>query len=138
MNERLTIGRLAQEVGLPTTTLRYYERTGLLQPEDRSQGNYRLYSEESLRRLKFIKAATEIGFTLNDTKALLNAPNDGGSCRDVQALIERRLADIERTLEAMQFVKGRLRALLRDCRKAERGGQCAVVEKLNAAAKRRT
>lgn len=137
MNRRLTIGQLAREVGLPTTTLRYYERTGLLAPEDRSQGNYRLYSEESLHRLKFIKAATAIGFTLDDTRALLDAPGNGGRCCDVQALIERRLADIECTLEAMQFVKGRLRGLLRDCRRTERAGRCVVVEELNAAAKRR-
>lgn len=138
MNRRLTIGQLAREAGLPTTTLRYYERAGLLAPEDRSQGNYRLYSDKALYRLKFIKAATAIGFTLDDTRTLLIAPSDAGSCRDVQALIERRLADIERTLEAMQFVKGRLQALLRDCRKSERAGRCVVVEKLTTATKCRS
>ena len=137
MSGRFTIGQLARLVGLPTTTLRYYERAGLLKPEDRSQGNYRLYSAESLRKLEFVKAAKAIGFTLDDTKALLNAPSDGRSCRDVQALIELRLADVKRTLDAMQVVEKTLRALLRDCQKTERAGRCVVVEKLNAAAKRR-
>ena len=57
MSQQYTISRLAKAVGVPTTTLRYYERVGLLEPEDRTEGNYRLYTDESLSRIKFIRAA---------------------------------------------------------------------------------
>ena len=56
-----TIGQLARAAGLPTSTLRYYERAGLLEPTGRSEGNYRLYGEEALERLRFIRAAQATG-----------------------------------------------------------------------------
>ncbi len=68
-----TIGALARAAEIAVTTVRYYERIGLLVPDDRSSGNYRLYSPASLRRLKFIRAAQSIGFTLDDVQALLGA-----------------------------------------------------------------
>ena len=52
MSKQYTISQLAQAADIPTTTVRYYERVGLVEPEDRTVGNYRLYSEESLRKLK--------------------------------------------------------------------------------------
>lgn len=64
MGKRLTISELAKAAGIPTTTLRYYERIRLVEPEDRSCGNYRLYGDQSLKKLKFIRAAQAIGFTL--------------------------------------------------------------------------
>jgi len=63
-----TIGALARAAEVPTTTVRYYERTGLLPPEGRSGGNYRSYSVRSLERLRFIRAAQANGFTLDDVK----------------------------------------------------------------------
>ena len=71
--KRFTIGQLALEARIPATTLRYYERIGLLLPDDRSQGNYRLYGAASLRRLQFICAAQSIGFKLDDIRTLLGA-----------------------------------------------------------------
>jgi DNA-binding transcriptional MerR regulator len=68
MGRQYTITQLAQAANVPTTTLRYYERAGLVLPEGRSQGNYRLYSDESLRRLRFIRAAQAVGFTLDDVR----------------------------------------------------------------------
>lgn len=129
--ERYTISQLAQAVGVPTTTLRYYERAGLLKPEDRSQGNYRLYSDESLRRLKFIRAAQAIGFTLDDVKLLLGN-NDGKplACCDVQALIADRLSEIDRRLKDLRHVQRVLQTAMTKCRASARAGRCAVIETL--------
>jgi DNA-binding transcriptional MerR regulator len=74
MGKKYTISQLSHVADIPTTTVRYYERVGLVEPEDRSASNYRLYSGESLRKLKLIRAAKSIGFKLNDVKALLAAP----------------------------------------------------------------
>lgn len=129
--KRYTISQLAQAADVPTTTLRYYERAGLLHPEDRSRGNYRLYSDESLRRLKFIRAAQAVGFTLDDVKMLLGN-NDGKSlaCCDVQPLIADRLAEIDGRLKDLRHVQRVLRSALETCRETERTECCPVLNTL--------
>jgi MerR family mercuric resistance operon transcriptional regulator len=134
MTKQLTISKLAKAVGVPTTTLRYYERVGLVKPEDRSQGNYRLFGGESLRRLKFIRAAQSIGFTLDDVKTLLGIHEAGTpSCRDVQALAGKRLTDIAARLKDLRHVQRVLKSALRKCIESEQRGCCHVIETLRNA-----
>ena len=131
---RLTISQLAERAGIPTTTIRYYERIGLVEPEDRSAGNYRLYSRASLDKLKFIKAAQAIGFTLDDTRALL--ADESGSppkCGDVQGLIEDRLADVEERLKDLRHVRKVLKSALEQCQQQRKSDCCHVVEGLRNA-----
>ncbi len=126
-----TINQLAKAGGVPTTTLRYYERVGLLNPEQRSAGNYRLYTDDSLRKVKFIRAAQGIGFTLEDIKTLL-AAEDGEvpRCCDVQPLIEDRLADLNQRLQDLQGIKRVLQSALRKCKRSGPENPCRVVESL--------
>lgn len=133
MSRRLTISQLAKAAAVPTTTLRYYERIGLLQSEDRSQGNYRIYSAESLGKVRFIRAAQAIGFTLDDVKALLCA-SDGNAapCREVQALIEERLTDVTQRLKDLRHVQRVLTSALDECRKTELADCCHVLEVLRS------
>ena len=75
MNPReqpMTIGQLADSVGVATSTLRYYEREGLLRPCGRSRADYRLYDAAAIDKLRFIRSAQSVGFSLNDIKALLS------------------------------------------------------------------
>ena len=131
MSEQYTISQLAQAAGIPTTTVRYYERVGLVEPEDRSAGNYRLYSEESLHKLRFIRAAQAIGFTLDDVKALLSTPsNTASSCREVQSLIKNRLAEVDRRLKDLRHVQRVLKVSLEKCKDAEQADCCHVIETL--------
>ncbi len=131
MGKHLTISQLAKAVAVPTTTVRYYERAGLLKPEDRSAGNYRLYGVESLRRLKFIRAAQAIGFTLDDVRELLGRVEaEPPPCRDVQTLIEGRLADIEERLKDLRHVQRVLKSSLEKCKQTEQAGCCHVIETL--------
>ena len=83
-SRRVTIGRLASTSGVPATTLRYYEREGLLAATDRSRSGYRLYDEAAVGRLSFIRSAQAVGFTLNDIRELLQLDQDS-SCSEVQA-----------------------------------------------------
>ena len=130
---QFTIGQLARQVEIPSSTVRYYERIGLLEPEDRSQGNYRLYSQKSLRRLRFIRAAQSIGFTLDDIRSLLGARNGRTpSCREVQSLIEERMADIDKQLRNLRQVQKLLESSLRQCRQTERAKCCHVINALEA------
>ena len=129
-----TIGQLAIAAGLPTSTLRYYERAGLLKPTGRSEGNYRLYGEEALERLRFIRAAQATGFTLDDvTRMLGHRHASAASCREVQGLIENRLLEIKRRMEDLRHVERVLRSALDACRKTEAPGHCELIDRLSQA-----
>ena len=126
-NDLLTIGAVADAVGVAATTLRFYEREGILPPSCRTAKGYRLYDEEAVHRLQFIRAAQAVGFTLADTRALLGL-NAETSCREVRTLIERRLHDVDRKLEDLKRVRSTLSTALVRCRRSKRG--CAVLADL--------
>lgn len=128
---QFTIGQLARAAQVPVSTLRYYERIGLVEPDDRSAGNYRIYGLGVLRRLQFIRAAQSIGFLLEDVRALLG-PEDGRtlSCREVQHLIDERLADIDSRLESLRHIQAVLRSSLKKCRTTNQPGCCHVIDVL--------
>jgi MerR family mercuric resistance operon transcriptional regulator len=131
MDAHLTIGELARSAGVPTPTVRYYERAGLLGRPRRSAANYRLYREEDLFHLRFIRAAQATGFTLEDVTRLLHpAP-----CHKVQDLIEKRLAQVASRMKELRHVRRVLKESLESCRRHEATGRCRVVETLSARAR---
>lgn len=133
MSRQYTIGELAQAAEVPTSTVRYYERIKLLKPEDRSRGNYRLYSSESLHRLRFIRSAQAIGFSLDDVKFLLGSrDHNTPSCRDVQHCIEQRLEDIFKQLKDLRHVQKVLKLTLLKCHTADQARCCHVIETLRS------
>src|SRR5438309_8216843 len=94
---RYTIGQLARTANVPTSTVRFYERRGLLKPDARTRANYRTYSERAAKRLGFIRAAQASGFSLKDIREMLALTHsDDPPCAEVAALMERRLDDIRR------------------------------------------
>lgn len=132
MESRYTIGQLAAAAGVPSSTLRYYERVGLLRPSGRSEGNYRLYGDADLERLRFIRAAQATGFTLDDVTTLLNHGHGSApSCREVQALIERRLGEVKQRMADLRHVEGVLKAALDTCQQTEEPGHCEVIDQLS-------
>ncbi|MCA9145471.1 MAG: MerR family transcriptional regulator [Planctomycetaceae bacterium] len=134
MGNDFTIGQLAKAADIPTSTLRYYERIGLLQPRNRSEGNYRLYDEGDLERVRFIRAAQSTGFTLDDVTALLNLRVAANArCEDIQVLMEERLTDVKARMKDLRHVERVLKSFLAKCRESNRRGHCAVIEELNAA-----
>jgi DNA-binding transcriptional MerR regulator len=104
----LTIGRLAERSGVPISTLRYYERLGLLWPQRRSEGGFRLYGEEALQRLRFIKSAQALGISLRDVRRILAVRDEGlAPCRHVLELLSGQVRRLEEQM-------ARLAALHRD------------------------
>ena len=103
---------------MPASTVRYYERSRLLRPDGRTEGNYRVYSPEALGRLRFIRAAQAIGLALTDITTLLDF-RDGRTapCREVQTLIEERLSELKKRLVELRHVQAVLHSSLRMCRK---------------------
>ena len=134
METLYTIGQLARAVGVPISTVRYYERVGLLRPAGRTGGNYRLYREEAVERLRFIRAAQATGFTLEDVTALLQLrEGTAGICEDVQTLVEDRLSDLEKRMTDLRLVQRVLKTTLKRCRATGWSGHCHVIDGLTAA-----
>jgi DNA-binding transcriptional MerR regulator len=135
METAYTISQLARAASVPTSTVRYYERIGLLQPEARSAGNYRLYGPEALAQLRFIRAAQGTGFTLEQITTLLQLRDSMPSvCQDVQVLIEERLSDLEQRMADLRHVQRVLKATLTKCRETQWSGPCHIIETLNTPA----
>ncbi len=133
MEARYTISQLARAGGVPPSTVRYYERIGLLYPNERTAANYRLYDEEALERLRFIRAAQATGFALEDIISLLNFRSDDTAvCHDVQVLIEERLSDLEKRMADLRRVQRVLKTTLERCRETEWKGRCQVIDTLAA------
>jgi DNA-binding transcriptional MerR regulator len=133
METLYTIGQLARAVGIPISTVRYYERIGLLLPDGRSAGNYRLYGCETLARLGFIRSAQAIGFTLEDITALLHLrAGTTGICENVQGLIDERLADLKKRMADLRRVQRVLKATLRRCRETQWRGRGQIIDRLRA------
>ena len=134
MGRLFTIGEIAEAVDVPTSTVRYYERQGILKPSRRSVSNYRLYTEEDVQRLRFIRAAQATGFTLNDvTELLLPAP-----CGKVQKLIEERLETVAGRLRELRHFQRVLKGSLETCRDHEESGRCEVIDTLSTSARARS
>jgi DNA-binding transcriptional MerR regulator len=112
----LTIGQLAAAAGVPASTVRYYEREKLLTPEARTGANYRTYTEASVERLKFIRAAQASGFNLSDIREMLALTSgDELPCKEIETLIENRLADVRKRMTELQQVEKTLSAALHNC-----------------------
>jgi DNA-binding transcriptional MerR regulator len=131
MKDRLTIGELADAASVPASTVRYYERTGLLRRPPRSASNYRLYSGEDVYRVRFIRAAQATGFTLDDVAGLLRR----SPCRRVQGRIERRLEEVSDRMKELRHVQRVLKAALKTCQEHEPTGRCGVIDTLSASAR---
>ncbi len=129
-NDLIPIGRVAQAVGVPATTLRYYEREGILAPSIRSRAGYRLYNPDAVERLEFIRSAQAVGFTLDDIRALLQLNQaDKKTCRsEVQTLLTQRLSQVDEKMKELQRVRDALGQALDRCRHSK--GECAVLKNL--------
>jgi len=128
MDQAFTIGELAKAAGVPTSTVRYYERRGLLTSETRTRSNYRLYNPASLERLRFVRSAQAAGFTLSDITLLLRfRDGDLSPCREVQGVITKRLTRVIEQIAELQDAETLLRRWLGICRRSERTGKCGVL-----------
>jgi DNA-binding transcriptional MerR regulator len=102
----LTIGDVAEEAKVNNETLRYYERRGLLTTPPRSPSNYRLYSAETVRRVRFIKGAQALGFSLQEIMELLSLRAEPEtSCEDIRERAQAKIAAIEAKMASLQAMK---------------------------------
>lgn len=130
-----TIGQLTEQTAVPASTLRYYERIGLLTPSRRSRSNYRLYSEDDLSRLSFIKLAQTTGFTLDDIRLLLGLERGTTeSCDEVVGVIQLRLEDVAQRMRDFRRIQKLLKSALDLCTNCDDAGQCLLIKQFAEAA----
>lgn len=114
--QTMTIGRLAGRAGVGIDTIRYYERNGLLPPAERRPSGYREYREEDLARLRFIRRAKELGFSLAEISELLSlSASRTGDMRRVKRKAEARLEEVERRIDELRRVRRGLKKLIAAC-----------------------
>lgn len=102
VKQGLLIGELSQQVKLPTQTIRYYERLGLLDPPERTQSQYRLYSEEALERLRFIQKAKRFGLSLDEIKQLIETRAGGmPPCASLKTMVKQHLDELDCHIQEM-------------------------------------
>lgn len=128
----LKIGELAEAAGVGVETIRYYERRGLLAQPPRRASGYRQYAPLTVRRVRFIRRAQTLGFTLKEAEELLALRvDDERSCADVRALARAKLEDIERRVAELQQMGRALERVARRCRGRGPTSECPILEVLD-------
>lgn len=127
-----TIGKAATLAGVSADTLRFYEKERLIAPTSKTAAGYRLYSEDGLRRIRFIKTAQHCGFTLSDIQELLKLKlADGACCEDVRNLAIQKKLRVEHKLRALQAMSAALDDLINGCQGGElETADCAILAAL--------
>lgn len=131
------IGEIAQRTGVSVETLRYYEKRRLLQAPPRTDGGFRLYPDEVMRQVKFIKQAQSLGLTLNDVRQLSagrERPAHVASCREVRDLLGHRIEDIDARIKELRAFRRTLHQHLVACERALAGAgdpECPTIDALD-------
>ena len=125
-DETLTIGRLAKSVGVNVETIRYYQRRRLIRIPLARWGGIRRYAEQDVRRVRFIKRAQQVGFSLDEVGELL-ALADGNGCSPACGVAERRLADIDAKIADLVAMRRALHNLVDACQGSAAQDPCPLV-----------
>lgn len=129
MASALTIGKLAEAAGVNIETIRYYQRRGLLDEPPKPLGGHRRYAAQQAQRLRFIKRAQVLGFTLSEVGGLLHL-DAACACADTRELAARKLALIEQRMADLAAMREVLLGLVRQCDAGNEGTRCPIIDVL--------
>lgn len=125
------IGELGRLTDTKVETIRYYERIGLLPAPARTTGNYRAYGQEHLNRLSFIRRSRDLGFSLDQVRALLDLSDDRGrSCEAVDGVAKEHLAEVDRKIADLRALRRELASMIDQCR-CGTIAECRIIETLS-------
>jgi DNA-binding transcriptional MerR regulator len=127
--DEIGIGTLARRAGVGIDTVRYYERSGLLAPRSRLASGYRRYGATELSRLRFIRRAQTLGFTLKEVRELLALSGQRDMSR-VKRTAQKRLADVEQRISDLERVRQALTRLIATCPGHGRAADCPILSAL--------
>ncbi|OJW25478.1 MAG: heavy metal-responsive transcriptional regulator [Planctomycetales bacterium 71-10] len=127
----LKTGELAKRAGVNVETLRFYERKGLLPRPPQRESGYREYPQESVRLIRFIKRAQELGFSLKEIRELLTLKvQPGVTCADVRETTERKVADVRKKIRDLKAIERALQRLTVTCMGRGPLSECPILEHL--------
>ncbi len=125
--KKYSISRLAQESGVSLQAVRYYERQGLLAPMARTEAGYRIFQPETARRIRFIKRAQEVGFSLTEIKELLSLRADGHTTQaEIRKRAEAKLSDVALKIRHLEVIH-----LTKSCGGCGAVDDCPILENLD-------
>ncbi len=114
--ERMTIGKLAKKADVSTDTIRFYEKCRLIAEPARTESNYRLYPEEDVIRIRFIKRAKNLGFTLSEVGKLLSMQHSPSASKaDVKQRFERKIKSVQQKIDDLSRILNALEHLAATC-----------------------
>ena len=127
----MRIGEVARSVGIGVETIRFYERKGLIHEPPRRSSGYRQYAAGAVRRLRFIRRAKELGFTLAEIKGLLELRAEREAhCADVRLELEAKVVDMEKRIADLHHMKRALREFSRTCESSDPQEECPILSAL--------
>jgi len=132
-SDSMTIGALAQSAGVGVETIRYYQRRGLLAQPPRAYGSIRRYGAADAARLRFIRRAQELGFTLEEIGELLEL-QDGTDRRAIRRIARTRLQQVEARVADLQRMRRALQHVIHDCEHAPGAPRCPIIEAIDPGA----
>ena len=130
----MTIGQAARKAGVGVETFRFYEREGLIvRPPKPAGGGFRTYTEETVRRVRFIREAQRVGFTLREVKELLALRADPGvGAGEVRARVQAKHGEIGREIDRLRRMREMLERLVRACPGGEGLEECSILEEFES------
>jgi MerR family Zn(II)-responsive transcriptional regulator of zntA len=136
----LTIGKVAERAQVTADSIRFYEREGLIQPAKKSQSGYRLYTEEAIRRIGFIKQAQQCGFSLVEIRELLELrTTDSACCDDIYRVAVEKKLQLEHKIKALNAMSGALTRLIDMCSHDRKSlDECPILGALEAGLARKS
>lgn len=132
----MRIGSLAEAAGVEVSTIRYYERRGLVAEPPRTASGYRQYDPAAVDRIRFVRQAQELGFTLKEIEELLELRvDDPSSCGAVEHATRAKLRSVDGKIRELRRLRGVLARLVRACEEKEPTGECPVLAMLEEEAR---
>ena len=128
MGKPLTIGHLARMAGVNIETVRYYQRTGLIDEPPKPGSGYRIYPPRTIERIKFIKRAQGLGFSLKEINELLELGD--GHCEDVRVKAEQKRDHIDQQINELTKLRNTLDTLINNCQNTDDSVHCPIIETL--------
>ncbi|MFB6350198.1 MAG: MerR family DNA-binding protein [Bradymonadaceae bacterium] len=132
MSEQRTIGTLADESGVDVETIRYYQRIDLIDKPPKPASGWRTYPDEALRRVKFIKRAQQLGFSLDEIRGLLALEareDEEAVCGETERIVRQKLDEIRAKIRDLEQIESALSDLTEECPGEGTVGECPILEK---------
>ncbi|SRR5258708_21258696 len=130
--DHLTIGALAKQAQVNLQTIRFYEREGLIAEPSRTASGYRMFSSDVVRRVRFVKHAQELGFSLAEIRELLALRVDAKtSCTEIRQRTQNKIADVQNKIRSLQAIEKALERLTAACHGNGPVSECPILESLD-------